>query len=102
MRQGVLCTPSVAYTGIVIACKRKFSHLEEKNIVQSMMKSPNSMLSTSFRMVDTRMMKKNSWKLQEDNMSILFLNQLGKTPHHVLRIVVLVFVELDLEDEFLC
>ena len=48
------------------------------------------------------MMKtKKSWWLQEDNMSILFLNQYDNNPIHILRIVVLVFVELDLEDEFL-
>ena len=28
VRQGVLWTPTVAYTGIAISCKRKFSHLE--------------------------------------------------------------------------
>ena len=68
-----------------------------------MMKSSSSMLSTSCRMVATRMMKKNSlWLLQEFNMYIQFLNQFDKNPLHVLQIVGLVFVELVLEDEFLC
>ena len=59
------------------------------------MKNPNSMLSTSCRMVATKMMKrKNSCWLQVNNMSILFLNQYDKNHLHVLRIVVLVFVNL--------
>ena len=62
------------------------------------------MLSTSCRMAATKMMKKKNGKslLQEYNIFIQFLNQFDKNPLNVLRIVRLVFVELDLEDEFLC
>ena len=104
MRQSVLCKLPVACKGIAVSCKRKLSHLElKKSIAHYMMKNPNSMLSTSCRMVDTRMMKKkNSWWLQGDNISILFLNQHDKNHPHVLRIVVPVFVEIDFKYEFLC
>ena len=74
----------VAYTGIAISCKRKFSHLE-KFIAHSMMKSPNSMLPTSCRIVATKIMKKeNSWWWQENNMSILFLIKSSSCPFELL------------------
>ena len=61
------------------------------------------MLSTSCRMVATRMMKKkNSWWRQGDNVSILFLNQHDRNHPDVLRIVVPFFVDFHFEDELLC
>ena len=77
---------------------------QKKTVAHSMTKSPNSVLSTNCRMAATRMMKKKNsqWLLQQFNVSNQFLNQFNENLLHVLRVVGLVFVELVLEDEFLC
>ena len=59
----------------------KISHLEpKKNDAHSIMKSPNSMMSTSCRTVDTRLMKEKNSLLQEYNTSTQFLNQSDTNP----------------------
>ena len=67
---------------IALSCKRK-SHIWKKTNAHSMMKSLNSMLSTSCRVVASKVMKqKNSLLLllHEHNTSIQFLNQSDSNP----------------------
>ena len=97
----VFCVHSaVACKGIAISCQRN-AHIW-KIVAHSMMKSPNPTVHQPPNVRHQDDEEEELVVVAGNNISILFLNQHDQKHLHVVRIVVLVFVEFDFEDVFLC